>query len=195
MVRPGTGAGDGSGGTMFYLTGPAASCPGTSGGGGGVCVGSNSGGGTTDAFSTSAVQCPGGTAPDPRLNLPATLAGNVLLAPCTGTYGDPLGLVRGILFFEDRSSNLGGGWGGGGGFLLAGSMYFHQCNAAGTGVGCGAPPTDYESQFTLGGNSGSSSYVLGEIVTDKLQLQGTPSVIMALNPNATYDVLKATLLR
>jgi hypothetical protein len=192
MVRPGTGVGDGSGGTVFYLTGAANTCSGQSGL---ICVGSNSGSEAIDAFNTSTVQCPGGSAPDPQLNLPATLPGNVLLAPCTGTYGDPLGKYRGILFFQDRASGGGGGWGGGGGFLLAGSMYFHHCNAAGTGVSCGANPTYYNSIFTLQGNSGSASYVLGDIITDNLSMGGTPTINMALNPNATYNTLKATLLR
>jgi Putative Flp pilus-assembly TadE/G-like len=192
MVRPGTGVGDGSGGTVFYLTGAANTCSGQSGL---ICVGSNSGSESIDAFNTAAVQCPGGSAPDPQLNLPATLPGNVLLAPCTGTYGDPLGKYRGILFFQDRASGGGGGWGGGGGFLLAGSMYFHHCNAAGTGVSCGANPTYYDSVFTLQGNSGSASYVLGDIITDNLSMGGTPTINMALNPTAAYSTLKATLLR
>jgi putative Flp pilus-assembly TadE/G-like protein len=194
LVRPGTGTGDGSGGTMFYFTGTAPKCSGQQGA---VCVGSNSGtgGGTVTDFDTSTVKCPAGPAPDSRLGIPPTLSGNVLLAPCTGTYGDPTGQYRGMLFFQNRSSSNGGGWGGGGGFLLAGSMYFHQCNAAGTGTGCGATPTDYNSVFTLYGNAGSHSYVLGEIVTDQLYMQGDSTVLMALNPNATYSVLKATLLR
>lgn len=192
MVRPGTGVGDGTGGTVFYLTGTVPSCSGQPGL---ICVGSNSGSEAIDAFNTSAVTCPGGPAPDARLNLPATLPGNVLLAPCTGTYGDPTGNYRGILFFQDRASGGGGGWGGGGGFLLAGSMYFHHCNATGTGVSCGANPTYYNSIFTLQGNSGSASWVLGNIITDNLAMGGTPTINMALNPNATYNTLKATLLR
>jgi hypothetical protein len=192
MVRPGTGTGDGSQGTIFYLTGSTQKCSGQTGL---VCVGSNSGRGGLDAFTTSTVKCAGGPAPDPKLNLPATLSGNVLLAPCTGTYGDPLGQYRGILFFADRSSASGGGWGGGGGFLLAGSMYFHQCNATGTGTGCGAPPTYYQSNFDLQGSSGSASYVLGEIIADTMSGGGTPDVNMALNPNAAYSILKASLLQ
>jgi hypothetical protein len=192
MVRPGTDVGDGSGGTVFYLTGATNSCSGQAGL---ICVGSNSGSESIDAFNTAAVQCPGGAAPDPQLHLPATLAGNVLLAPCTGTYGDPLGKYRGILFYQDRASGGGGGWGGGGGFLLAGSMYFHHCNAAGTGVSCGANPTYYDSIFTLQGNSGSASYVLGDVITDNLKMGGTPTINMALNPTAAYSTLKATLLR
>jgi hypothetical protein len=191
MVRPGTGPGN-FGGTFFYLTGNTVNCSGQIGL---VCVKSDSGSKSIDPFNTSAVQCPGGAAPDPQLNLPATLTGNVLLAPCTGTYGDPLGKYRGILFFQDRASGGGGGWGGGGGFLLAGSMYFHHCNAAGTGVSCGANPTYYNSIFTLQGNSGSASYVLGDIITDNLAMGGTPTINMALNPLAAYSTLKATLLK
>jgi hypothetical protein len=108
------------------------------------------------------------------------------------------------LFYQDRASFQGGGWGGGGGFLLAGSMYFHQCNSGGTGVSCSTPcsalkngssSTGYCSQFTLQGAAGSTSYVLGEIITDTLAMGGNPTVNMALNPNATYSVLKASLLR
>jgi len=197
MVRPGTGVGDGSSGTTFYLTGNPPTCSGQTGL---VCVGSDSGSGTTDPFSTfppspTPVQCPGGPAPNANLALPATLPGNILLAPCTGTYGDPSGENRGILFFGDRASSAGGGWGGGGGFLLAGSMYFHHCNASGTGVSCGAYPAFYNEIFTLQGNSGSSSYVLGNIITDNLSLGGNPTINMALNPGSVYSILKASLLR
>lgn len=192
MVRPAIGAPDpqGIGGTMFYLTGTAQKCSGQTGL---VCVGANSGSRVIDPFATSGVQCPGGPAPDPNLGLPATVTGNVLLAPCTGTYGDPLGQYRGILFFQDRSSATGGGWGGGGGFLLAGSMYFHQCNGSGTGLNCSS--ADFNSNFNLQGNSGNTSYILGEIITDTLTMGGTPTINMALNPNATYSILKASLLR
>jgi hypothetical protein len=133
------------------------------------------------------------------------LNGNVLLAPCTGTYGDPAGQYRGILFFQNRSSDVGGGWGGGGGFLLAGSMYYHMCNASGTGTNCSptvctnigscTAGTSYGSNFTLQGNSGSASYILGQVVADTLTMGGTPTINMALNPNSTYSTLKVSLLQ
>ena len=205
MARPGTGsppAPNNIGGTVFYLTGTTQKCSGQTGL---VCVGSNSGKSGLDPFNVSGVQCPGGSPPDPRLGLPSTLTGNVFLAPCTGTYGDPLGQFRGILFFQDRTSNAGGGWGGGGGYLLAGSMYFHSCNASGTGTSCSttvcttiggcAAGSYYGAQMTLQGGSGSTSYVLGEIITDALALGGTPTINMALNPNAAYSVLKVSLLQ
>ena len=202
MVRPGTGTGDGSQGTVFYLTGSGQTCSGQSGL---VCVGSNSGKAGLDPFTTANVQCSGGPAPDARLALPSTLNGNVLLAPCTGTYGDPAGKYRGILFFQNRSSDVGGGWGGGGGFLLAGSMYYHMCNASGTGTSCSptvctnigscTAGTSYGSNFTLQGNSGSASYILGQVVADTLTMGGTPTINMALNPNSTYSTLKVSLLQ
>jgi len=184
----------------FFVTGGSQKCSGQTGL---VCVGSNSGKVITDAYPIAGsssppvppLKCSGGVAPDPRLGIPSTLPGSVLLAPCTGTYGDPLGQYRGILFFQDRSSGVGGGWGGGGGFLLAGSMYFHQCNALGTGTGCGSPPTDYQANFGLQGSSGSSSYVLGEIVADTMSGGGTPTVNMALNPNSAYNILKASIFQ
>jgi len=74
-------------------------------------------------------------------------------------------------------------------------MYFHQCNATGTGTGCGPTPTDFNSTFSLYGSPGSTSYVLGEIVTDELNMHGTPTINMALNHNAAYNVLKVSMLQ
>ncbi|MGA2630800.1 MAG: pilus assembly protein TadG-related protein [Terriglobia bacterium] len=191
IVRPSTAVGDGSGGTMFYFHSSAS-----------VSVKANSGGTTTDAFNTSLAQCPGGNPPNPGIGLPPALQGNILLGPCTGTYGqvdtNPDGSTtpaRGMLFFQNRATNGAGSWGGGGDFLLAGTMYFHQCNAGGTGVGCGNPPADYNSSFSFGGNACSATYVLGEIVTDQLEMHGTGCVKMALDPYNLQRVLRASLVR
>jgi hypothetical protein len=101
-----------------------------------------------------------------------------------------------MLFFLDRSvTNANPSWGGAGAFLLAGDMYFHSCNAAGTGGPCGPTGTYYTDNFTLQGNSGSTTYVLGNIITDNLQLGGTSAITMDLNPNKAYDILKVSLLR
>lgn len=202
-LRPSTAtAADASnqiGGTFFYLTGS-----------GSLKVDSNSGAKCPagSPFNTTVgtgvyangINCTAGeTGPS---NMPATLTGNVLLAPCTGTYGDPLGATdpigvqRGMLFFLDRSvTNANPTWGGGGTFLLAGDMYFHSCNASGTGENCGAAGTYYTDNFTLQGNSGSTTYVLGDIITDNLQLGGTSGIVMDLNPSKAFDLLKASLLR
>ena len=142
-------------------------------------------------------------------NSPAVRNGaNLLLGPCTGYYGDPLGASapasigeqRWFLFFQDRSAKaVNPSWNGGGQFLLAGTMYFHSCNAAGTGVGCTPPPPSpstsdyYQDIFNLQGNSGSGTYVLGEIVADNLTLGGTSGIVMDLNPTTAFNILKASL--
>jgi len=127
---------------------------------------------------------------------------NLLFGACTGYYGDPagtsdpLGEQHGFLLFQDRSAtSVNPNWSGGGQFLLSGTMYFHSCNATGTGVGCGAAGTYFTDRFTLEGNPGSGTYVLGDIIVDNLILKGTSGVTMDLNPNAAYSVLKATLLQ
>lgn len=204
-VRPGTGDGDGSGGTTFYFVGT-----------GTVSVNANSGKKTgIDVFTTrsgsgayvNGIGCTGAsTIPS---NVPASIplnngtdGANILLGPCTGYYGDPLGasdplgVQRGFLFFQDRSGqSVDPSWGGGGQFLLAGTMYFHSCNASGTGTGCGAPPTYYNDILSLSGNSGSGTYVLGSIVADNLTLGGTSGITMDLNPNKSYSTMKVSILQ
>jgi hypothetical protein len=191
VVRPSTAVGDGSGGTTFYFATSAS-----------VSTAANSGGTITDAFDTTLAPCPGGNPADPRIGLPATINGNVLLGPCTGPYGqvdtNPDGSItpaRGMLFFQNRATNGAGSWSGGGQFLLAGSLYFHQCNAAGTGVGCGDPPADYNASFDFGGNSCSSTYVIGMIIADQLLQHGTPCIKMVLDPYNLQKVLRASLVR
>jgi hypothetical protein len=190
-------AGDGHAGTMFYLTGTptGGSCKDL------LCVESNSGSPTggmnVDTFSIYTAQCPGGAAIDTNLiktldkdiaaGLPMQytgLNGNLLLAPCSGTYGDPSGTAkyRGMLFFADRSQTVTGSWSGGGESLMAGNAYFHST-------------ANFNSNFVLQGNSCSSSYILGEIVTDRLDFGGNPCINMVLNPNSKYPVLKAALMK
>ena len=72
-------------------------------------------------------------------------------------------------------------YGGGGSSLAAGSMYFHQTSGFG-------------ANLQLQGNSGSTSFILGEIVVDTLGMGGTPTINMVLNPNKTNSILKATLV-
>ena len=208
-VRPGTGAGDGSGGVIFYFAGSGA-------GAASIKVDSNSGKKTgLDPFNTTSgsgsypngVKCTAGSTIPKNLPAqipatPATDGANILLGACTGYYGDPLGasdpngIQRGFVFFQDRSATaVKAKWGGGGQFLLAGTMYFHSCNATGTGIGCGATPTYFSDILTMEGNSGSGTYVLGDIVVDNLTLGGTSGITMDLNPAQSSGILKATLLR
>jgi hypothetical protein len=191
-VRPSTSAGDGSGGTMFYFADTHS-----------VTVSSNTGD-----------KCPATTVPLSQVkcttssllptNLPSGgLSGNVLFGPCTGTYGDPLGTSdpigeqHGIVFFQNRSaSGVSAQWGGGAAFGLIGTMYFHYCNSAdGPGLGTNCNSTAFNDSLALQGGSSAASFVVGETITDKLDLGGNPSMTMDLNPNALYYVLKAALIQ
>jgi hypothetical protein len=84
---------------------------------------------------------------------------------------------------------------GGGGLVMSGNEYFHNCNATGTGTGCSAPTVGYNAFFQLQGNPSGGTYVLGNITTDELILTGNSTVAMSLNPNAVYNILKASLLQ
>jgi hypothetical protein len=132
------------------------------------------------------LKCPAGSATPSQV--PATIAGNILLGPCTppppAGYGSPDG-NRGFLFFQNRATAASPSWGGGGSFLSSGFMYFHNGNGAcGTGASC----------LTLQGGSGSQSFTLGNIVTDEVALSGNPQINMILNPAATFSVLRPSLL-
>jgi hypothetical protein len=208
-LRPSTVAGDGSGGTVFYFSGT-----------GTLQIGANSGTLTncqTAVLPLTQVRCinsgAGTTTLPSGVVTAGGLVGNVLLGPCKapaggGTnYGDPLGVndplgeQRGMLFFQNRSANLAAAgnqpsWGGGGAFGLAGMMYFHYCNSAdGAGLGSNCNTGAFTDQFSLGGGSSSTTFVIGDLVVDKLHMNGTPNIEMDLNPNALYYVFKASLLQ
>lgn len=210
-LRPSTGTGDGSGGTMFYFSGNHTLNVTANAGTFGVC------GVSARKVALDTLRCittgPGTTILPANVVSAGGLIGNVLLGPCRaptagGTnYGDPLGVddplgeQRGMLFFQDRSANLAAAgiepkWGGGGAFGLAGIMYFHYCNSAdGAGKGTNCNPAAYTDQFHLQGNSASDTFVVGDIVVDKLDMGGTPNIEMDLNPNALFYVFKASLLQ
>ncbi len=192
-LRPSGAAGDGTGGVMFYFTN-----------GGSVNVGADSGNKCQSNFnadgtgysSTSSlvygIKCKSTSTVPSNLAGITSLAGNVLLAPCTGTYGDPFeatggtdpaGEQHGFLMFQDRTTaSANQSWGGGGSMLLAGTMYFHNS-------------TDFSDRFTLTGTSGSSTYVLGDIVADSVLLSGDSQVTMDLNTSVVFNVLKASILQ
>jgi hypothetical protein len=219
-VRPAQGIpGDGSGGTFFYLAN-----------GSSVTVVSNSGCNTSSQTTATNFSTTSGTAPytlgarcdslspaSPS-NLPATLSGSVLLAPCLaptvttycapnctingGTgYGDPLGasdpygISRGMLFMQNRAFAAAPSFQGGGAFLLSGSMYFHQCRTSGSDIGTGCTTSAYQTRLELAGNSAGSSYILGNIIVDQLDMSGTPDIAMDLSPQALYYIYKASLLQ
>jgi Flp pilus assembly protein TadG len=215
-LRPSTAQGDGSGGTMFYFADTNSINVGANSGkkcptDPSTYFNTTSGSG----FLPYGAKCTA-TSNVPS-NLPASLSGSVLLGPCqlptvsalctpncSINYGDPagaadpLGVQRGFLFFQNRAQNASTNpnWTGGGQFLLSGTMYFHQCVATGsdTGVGCSAASA-YHDNVTLGGNSGSGTYVLGQIVADQITLGGTSGLTMDLNPSSVFTILKVSLLQ
>jgi len=113
--------------------------------------------------------------------------GNILMGPCSGTYGSGDGKNRGFLFFQNRSVAANPQWGGGGQFLLSGFMYFHY----GNGATCGTNTTC----LTMQGGSGAGAFTLGNIVTDKLSMQGNSTLKMILNPAVSFQILRPVLLQ
>jgi len=206
-ARVSTAPGDGTNGVMFYFNsapsvsvtsnaGKSSACTSVTIGAGGAngspngCVVSFRIDGTVSPSSTQfvpsrALQCPGGPANSPLIN-GTVFDGNILMGPCSGTYASPDG-NRGFLFFQNRSISGNPNWGGGGQFLSSGYMYFHS----GNGPTCGTST----SCLTLQGGSGAQSYALGNIVVDELALGGNPQINMILNPSATFQVLRPTLLQ
>jgi len=201
-LRNSTAPGQGIGGVMFYFHSTATVQINSNSGGPGKCASI-----FNTASGTGSLQYGVACGPSTVLptNLPATFDGNVLLAPCTGTYGDPylaagnippagLGQQRGMLFFQDRAGqSVNPNAGGGGAYILAGTMYFHSCNGSGAGTNCLAPPTAWNDILTLQGGSGSSTYVLGQIIVDNLVLGGNSSIYMDLNPTSAFRILKAAI--
>lgn len=209
VVRPAglnDGTADPTEGTMFYLS------SGVSGRWGSAAFVQSAGSTSRNvdpylpAGGGPANQRPAGCAGNPIAPtppLPASLVGNVLMGPCTGTYGDvsvdpttntPYP-IRGMLFFQDRANNLPSGqanFQGGGGLLLAGTLYFHNC--PGSPV-CQPYNTDYNAILQFQGNPGSDTRVVGNITVDSLNLAGNGSIDMVLDPNRVRTVLKATMVR
>jgi hypothetical protein len=199
-MRMSTAAGDGRNGVTFYFstsagtlsvgsnTGKASACTSASPGSGSPnnCVVSYKPSGAAVLGVTSrALQCPNGPANPSQL--PATIDGNILFGPCSGTYGSADGKNRGFLFFQNRSAAANPSWGGGGQFLLSGFMYFHS----GTGATCGTNTTC----LTMNGGSGAGAFALGNVVVDKLSMTGNSTLNMILNPAVTFQVLRPQLLR
>jgi hypothetical protein len=49
--------------------------------------------------------------------------------------------------------------------------------------------------LTFGGNASGTSYVLGDIITDRLKINGSSGVAMDLSPNPQTFVFTASLLQ
>jgi hypothetical protein len=201
-VRMSTATGDGNFGATFYFSSGGSntfsfgSNTGKSGRCGTVTAGTSSwsptgcevqyniSGGTTSGVPSLALACPGGSA-NPT-SVPATMDGNILLGPCSGTYGGTGGLNRGFLFYQSRTAAGNASLGGGGSFIFSGNIYMHF----GNGSSCGSTT----SCLSLSGGSGGSSFTLGDIAADEVSLGGNSTITMILNPNFLVPILRPSLL-
>jgi hypothetical protein len=203
-VRTSTATGDGTNGLMFYFTGGGtvtvtanagkssactAASPGLATPNG--CVVSYKKDGSNSSAATGSVpmrvlKCPAATV-NPPSDVPTAIDGDILLGPCSGTYGSSDSKNRGFLFFQAHSNSATPSWGGGGQFLLSGFMYFHSNSA---GASCGSNTTC----LNMDGGSGSGSFTLGNLVADQVKMNGNSSITMILNPAVTFQVLRPTLL-
>ena len=204
-LRSATTGGDNTGGTMFYLANQAVLN--VTAGSGALTESDPTSGATIFncaspnpnwALSVNSVTCSGA---NPNLSGGVTtLAGNVLLGPCGGVFGDRTDAdARGILFFHDRDVQPAQPrWLESGPFALVGDIYFHYCNSIsspGTGSGANCDPTAaFTETLTIGGG-GPNAYIVGGIVVDQLQINSGAQINVALNPNRRYYVLKASLLQ
>ncbi len=197
-TRVSAATGDGSGGVMFFfstssgtftfgaLAGSDTPCGSVTAGATnwtGSCVVKYaiSGGPTTGSgwsVSNPPLSCPGGTNP---ASVPATIRGNVLLGPCTGTYGDTGGKNRGFLFWQGRTTTASPSMGANGSFVFSGFIYIHNAST-------------YGDRLTLGGGDAGASFTLGSVVADQISLSGNSTLDMILNPNFVTQQLRPSLL-
>jgi hypothetical protein len=113
-----------------------------------------------------------------------------------------MGEQRGILFFQNRSqASVQADWGGGGQLLLSGTIYIHQCTIGSAnapdagGTGCDTSNA-YTDSVWFHGNPSSGSFIVGEIITDTLSMNGAKAGInMDLSPVAAYNILKASIFQ
>jgi Flp pilus assembly protein TadG len=133
-----------------------------------------------------------GSAPLAALNMPSTLGGNVLVGQCAanGTYWDSGGDTtdargapgnRGLLFYQDHSNSTQPQFTGSGALTFSGTLYFHS--------------SSYSDLLSLNGGTSTGTFVLGEIVTDKVSLTGSGAINMALNPASSTQLLKVGMLQ
>ncbi len=150
-------------------------------------------GNTIDKVPLTSLTCDG-SSPSAALGMPsAGLPANVLLAPCTqnGTYFDSYGDtsdaagtpsspgVRGILAFQGHADTTQAQYTGSGALAFSGALYFHS--------------SSYSDVLTLNGGASTGTFILGEIITDQVNLSGSGAIKLALNPQPTVDVAKVSM--
>jgi len=144
-------------------------------------------GNTIDKVPLTSLTCDG-SVPPAALGLPAQgLSGNVLIAQCAanGTYFDSAGDTtdsrgspgkRGLLAFQDHGNTTQPSFTGSGALAFAGALYFHS--------------SGYSDVLNLSGGASTGTYILGEIITDQVNLSGSGAIKLALDPAASIPESK-----
>jgi len=143
-----------------------------------------------DAVNSTALTC-NGSAPSAAIGVPSTLNGNVLVAQCStlGTYvGAPSTDTasssgsRGLLVFIAHSNSVTAtAFSGSGSMAFTGALYYHS--------------SSYSDQFAVNGGAGTTTFVLGEIIADTINLSGSGTIKMALSQGSSQQLLKAGILQ
>jgi len=142
-----------------------------------------------DPVNSTSLTC-NGTAPTAAVGVPATNNGNVLVAQCStnGTYVGPPSVdttsssgSRGLLVYMAHSNSTSVGLAGSGSLAFSGSIYSHN--------------SSFSDIFDVSGAAGSNTFILGEIVSDNISVTGSGTIKMALNPGASVDLIKVSILQ
>ena len=170
-------------GVMFYFLNGSFNVSG--------CSGCTPGGiNTIDNVAAADLTCDG-SPPPAALGMPTSISGNVLYSMCAarGTYFETSGNdsadvrghpgSRGLLFFQDHANLAQPIFAGSGSLTFSGALYFHS--------------TLYTDTLALSGGSSSGTYVLGEIVTDRVSLTGSGVIKLALSSSAITPLSKIGL--
>jgi len=133
-----------------------------------------------------------GSVPISGLNMPSSIPGNVLIAQCAknGTYWDSYGDTtdargtpgsRGILVYQAHSNTTTFAFSGSGSLAYSGALYLHSAG--------------YQTTLDIGGGASTGTFILGEIIADKVYLHGSGVIKLALNPQATTNQSKVAILQ
>jgi hypothetical protein len=166
-------------GVMFYFLSGSLNISG--------CSGCSSSG--VDNVNATDLTCDGSSPPS-ALGMPTTLYGNVLYGQCTAnaTYWDAGGDTtdsrgspgsRGLVVFADHLNSTQPTFSGSGALSFAGALYFHS--------------NSYSDVLNLSGGSSSGAFILGEIVSDQVNLSGSGVIKLALSPVPSTNMSKVAI--
>ncbi|MGC1783249.1 MAG: pilus assembly protein TadG-related protein [Acidobacteriaceae bacterium] len=144
-----------------------------------------------DPLPSTSMTCDG-SVPNSSLGMPSSLNGNILIGQCTqnGTYWDSYGDTtdargspgsRGLLIFQAHTDTTEPQMSGSGQLSFSGALYLHS--------------TGYADVLNISGAASSGTFILGQIVTDEVNLSGSGAINLALNPSPSTELLKVGMLQ